>query len=142
MGQTNQFGKLVHHVVIALQKDLLQEFLQMWEELKDGKIKGQMRGQEILIDKVLIHEQLGISKEGVVNVANATFDEAKVVLRKIASPHAFVENEQCNVVHVKEEFHVRFVTILQMIYQRERLAYFNNKITITFDLVNKGQLVN
>jgi hypothetical protein len=142
MGQTNQFGKLVHHVVIALQKDLLQEFLQMWEELKDGKVQGQMRGQEILIDKVLIHEQLGISKEGVVNVANATFDEANVVLRKIASPHAFVENEQCNVVRVKEEFHVRFVTILQMIYQRERLAYFNNKITITFDLVNKGQLVN
>jgi hypothetical protein len=142
MGQTNQFGKLVHHVVIALQKDLLQEFLQMWEELKDGRIQGQMRGQEILIDKVLIHEQLGISKEGVVNVANATFDEAKVALRKIASPHAFVENEQCNVVRMKEEFHVRFVTILQMIYQRERLAYFNNKITITFDLVNKGQLVN
>jgi hypothetical protein len=31
-------------------------------------------GQEILIDRVLIHEQLGISKEGVVDVANATFE--------------------------------------------------------------------
>jgi hypothetical protein len=71
-----------------------------------------MCGQEILIDNVFLHEQLGISKEGVKNVANATFDEAKVALRKIASPHAFVENEQWSVVHMKEEFHERFVTIL------------------------------
>jgi hypothetical protein len=43
---------------------------------------------------------------------------------------------------MKEEFHARFVAILQIIYQRERLAYFNNWIAITFDLVNKGQHVN
>jgi hypothetical protein len=29
---------------------LLQDFLQTWEELKDGRIQGQVRGQEILID--------------------------------------------------------------------------------------------
>jgi hypothetical protein len=39
-----------------------------------------------------IHEQFGISK-GVVDVGNATFDEAKTTLKKIACPHAFVENE-------------------------------------------------
>jgi len=33
-----------------------------------------VHGQEILIDQVFIHEQFGISK-GVVDVANATFDE-------------------------------------------------------------------
>jgi hypothetical protein len=36
-----------------------------------------MHGQEILINQILIHEQLGISKEGAIDVANATFDEAK-----------------------------------------------------------------
>ncbi len=69
-----------------------------------------------MIDHVLIHEQLGISKEGVVDVANATFDEAKTTLKKIASPHAFMENEQWSVVCMKEEFHARFATILQIIY--------------------------
>ncbi len=70
-----------------------------------------------MIDQVLIHEQFGISKEDVINASNATFDEGKIGLKKIASSHAFVENEQWSVVHMKEEFHVRFVTILQIIYQ-------------------------
>ncbi len=52
-----------------------------------------MHGQEILIVRVLIHEQLGISKEGAIDVTNATFEEVKITLRKIAIPHAFVENE-------------------------------------------------
>jgi hypothetical protein len=43
--------------------------------------------------QVFIHEQLGNSKEGVVDVINATFDEAKSALKKIVGPHAFVENE-------------------------------------------------
>jgi hypothetical protein len=43
---------------------------------------------------------------------------------------------------MKEEFHARFATILQILNKRERLSYFNNQIAITFDLTNKGQLVN
>jgi hypothetical protein len=38
-----------------------------------------VHGQEILIDQVFIHEQLGFSKEVVVDVTNATFDEAKLL---------------------------------------------------------------
>jgi hypothetical protein len=49
-------------------------------------------------------------------------------LKKIAGPHAFVENEQWNIVPMKEEFHARFATILQILYQREWLAYFSNRI--------------
>jgi len=37
-----------------------------------------VRGQEILIDQIFIHEQPRISKEGVVDVVNATFDEVKI----------------------------------------------------------------
>jgi hypothetical protein len=59
-----------------------------------------------------IHEQLGISKEGTLDVANATFDEVKTTLMRITSPHVFVENEQWNVVCMKEEFHAIFVAIL------------------------------
>ncbi len=93
-------------------EDLLRNFLWTWEATEDGKIQGQARGQEILIDHVLIHEQLGISKEGAINGINATFDEAKTTLKKIVGPHAFVKNEQCNVVCTKEEFHAQFVVIL------------------------------
>jgi hypothetical protein len=46
----------------------------------------------------------------------------KIVLRKIVGPHVFVENQQWNVVHMKEEFHARFVAILQIVYQQERVA--------------------
>ncbi len=87
-----------------------------------------MHGQEIFINQLLIHEQLEISKEGAIN---ATFDEAKTTLKKIASPHAFIENEQCSVARMKEEFHAKFVAILQILYQKEQLAYFNNKIAKT-----------
>jgi hypothetical protein len=43
---------------------------------------------------------------------------------------------------MKEEFHAGFGAILQILYQRERLACFNNRIAITFDLANKEQFVN
>jgi hypothetical protein len=72
---------------------MLKDFFKTLEKLEDGRIQGQVCGQEILIDQVLIHEQFGISKERVINVANATFDEAKTTLKKIVGPHAFVENE-------------------------------------------------
>jgi hypothetical protein len=75
-------------------------------------IQGQVSGQEIFIDQVLIHEQLGISKEGTIDATNATFEEAKTTLKRIANPYAFVENEQWSVIHMKEEFHARFAPIL------------------------------
>ncbi len=61
---------------------------------------------------MFIHEQLGISKEGTIDIINATFEEAKTALKRITSPHALVENEQWNVVRMKEDFHVRFAAIL------------------------------
>ncbi len=61
--------------------------------MEDGRILMWVRGQEIFIDQVLIHEQLGISKEGTIDVVNATFEEAKTTFKRITSPHAFVENE-------------------------------------------------
>ncbi len=76
----------------------------------------------------------------IIDATNATFEEAKTALKRIVGPHA--KNEHWNVVCMKEEFHARFATILQIIYQRKRLVYFNNQIVITIDLANRGQLVN
>ncbi len=105
---------------------LLQDFLRTWEEIEDGQVRAQVCGQKILIDHILIHNQLGISSERVVDVANATFQKVKTTLRKIIGPHAFVENGQWSVIHMKEEFHIRLAAILQIIYQQEKLTYCSN----------------
>jgi hypothetical protein len=34
-----------------------------------------------------------MSKEGAIDVANATFEEAKTALKRIVGPHVFVDNE-------------------------------------------------
>jgi hypothetical protein len=43
---------------------------------------------------------------------------------------------ECN-SHEKKNY-AKFITILQIIYQQERLTYFNNMIAITFGLANGG----
>jgi hypothetical protein len=43
---------------------------------------------------------------------------------------------------MKEEYHTRFVIIIQIIYQRERLVYFNNHIAIILNLANKRKKIN
>ncbi len=49
--------------------------------MEDGRIQGWVRGQNFFIYQVFIHEQLGISKEKVVDTANATFDEVKTLVK-------------------------------------------------------------
>ncbi len=66
-----------------------------------------------MIDQILIHEQVGISKERTINT-NSTFDEAKIALKKITCPYVFVENEQWSVVCMKEDF-MRNLQPLQII---------------------------
>jgi hypothetical protein len=61
--------------------------------MEDRRILRRVCGQEIFIDQILIHEQLGISKEGVIDVANAIFEEAKSAFKRIAGQHFFVDNE-------------------------------------------------
>jgi len=41
---------------------------------------------------------------------------------------------------MKEEYHARFVTILQIIYKQERLAYFSNLFAIILNLEKKGKI--
>jgi hypothetical protein len=43
---------------------------------------------------------------------------------------------------MKEEYHAKFMTILQIIYKQKRLTYFSNWIAIIVNLTNKGKKVN
>jgi hypothetical protein len=87
------FGRAARPAMDNANKRPITNFLQTWEATKDGRILGQVRDQEIFIDQVLIHEQLGISKKGAIDVTNATFDEAKTAFKRIENSHAFVKNE-------------------------------------------------
>ncbi len=75
-----------------------------------------------------------------VDVANALVKETQVILKNIVGPD--VNKQQRGVIWVKEEYHAKFATILQIIYQQERLIYFSNHIDITLNLANKGKKIN
>ncbi len=87
-------------------------------------------------------KQFGVSIEGVMDATNALVKETQVALKNIVKPDVFVNKEQWSIIRMKEEFHARFATILQIIYLHERLTYFNNRIAITFNLANKGKKIN
>jgi hypothetical protein len=65
-----------------------------------------------------------------------------VALKNIIGLDAFVNNEQWSIIEMKEKYHARFATILQIIYQHEKLTYFSNHIAITFNLAKKGKKIN
>jgi hypothetical protein len=65
-----------------------------------------------------------------VDATNTIIQELKIVFKRIMNPDVFVENEQWSVICMKEDFRPRFATILQIIYQREQVGYFNNLIAL------------
>ncbi len=89
---------------------------------------------------MLIIQQFGINDKRVVDVANALVKETQVILKNIVRPD--VNKQERGVIWMKEEYHAKFTTILQIIYQQERLVYFSNHIDITLNLANKGKNIN
>jgi len=51
-----------------------------------------------------------------VDTTNALVEEAQVALKNIVGPNAFINKEQWNIIQMKEKYHARFTTILQIIY--------------------------
>jgi hypothetical protein len=91
---------------------------------------------------MLTGQQFGINVEGAIDVTNTLVKKAQFALKDIARLDVFVNKEQWSAIRMKEKYHVGFVTILQIIYQRKRLVYFNNHITITLNLANKEKKIN
>jgi len=118
----------------------LEEFLHTQESTKDGHITTLVCGEKITIDQALIIQQFGNCVERMIDVTNALVKKAQVSFKNIVGQDAFINKEQWSIIRMKEEYHTKFVTILQIIYQWERLAYFNNRFTITLNLANKGKI--
>jgi hypothetical protein len=121
---------------------MLEEFLHTLESTKDGCIRAIVFSEKITINQMLIVQQFGVSFEGVVDTTNAFVKEAQVTLKNIVGLDAFVNKKQWSVIRMKEEYQAKFVAILQIIYHQERLAYFTNRIAITFNLANKRKKIN
>ncbi len=129
-------------IQLVPQRDMLEEFLHTQEFIEDGRIKAIICDEKITIDQTLITQQLGVSVEGVVDVMNALVKEAQVALNNIVGLDAFINKKNWNIIQMKKEYHTILVTIMQIIYQQERLAYFNNHVAIIFNLANKGKNIN
>ncbi len=67
-----------------------------------------------------------IHSEGAIEATNALVEDVEKALKKVLGPNLFMEKEQWNVVHMKEELPFLFVAILQIIYQVKKVTYCSN----------------
>jgi len=59
----------------------------------------------------------GVNVGGTIIAMNTLVKDAQVVLINIVGLDAIVKKKQWNIIQMKEEYHAKFVTILQIIYQ-------------------------
>jgi hypothetical protein len=102
----------------------LEEFLHTQESTEDGHITTIVCGEKITIDQALIIQQFGNCVERMIDVTNALVKKAQVYLKNIVGLDAFINKEQWSIIRMKEEYHTRFVTILQIIYQWGKVSLF------------------
>jgi hypothetical protein len=137
MGQMSWFGRYVQPIVNCAKRGHVARFF--------ANLGRDWRWKNIRISSWSRNSNwLGIYSQSTwhfewrnVDVVNAIIKKQKPLWERLQVHHAFVENELWSVVCMKENFHARFITILQIIYQQERSSYFSNQIIITFDLANK-----
>jgi hypothetical protein len=61
-----------------------------------------------------------------VDVTNALVKEAHVAFKNIIELGTFVNKEQWSMIWMKKIYYAKFIMIMWIIYQWERLAYFSN----------------
>jgi hypothetical protein len=140
MGREGRFGRFVCYALDYAMRRLLEEFMCTWESTKDGRIQVKVCGEEIIINQAIIVKQFGVNAKRVIDALNVLVKETQIALKNIVGLDVFVEKDQWSVIHMKEEFHAKFATILYIIYQWKKLVYFNNKIAISFNLENQSKM--
>jgi hypothetical protein len=93
----------------------LEEFLHTQESTEDGHTTTLVCGEKITNDQALIIQQFGNRVERMIDVTNALVKKAQVSLQNIVGLDAFINKKQWNIIRMKEEYHTKFVTILQII---------------------------
>jgi hypothetical protein len=71
----------------------LNLLLHIWESIDDGCIQVVVCGEKIAIDQLLIVQEIGVSVEGAVDVANVFVKEAQIVFKNIVGLDAFANKE-------------------------------------------------
>lgn len=66
----------------------------------------------------------------------------KVMLQSIVLPMVYINVEQWNVSNMKPHYDVRFLVLIQMFYQRDKVCYFSNMNVISMMMVDKGKSID
>jgi hypothetical protein len=102
MGIRSKFGGIFDISWTIPKGDMLKKKIELGRKFEMGEFKHRFKGKKTIIDHVPIHQTLGILTLG---RNNKLLKDVQIILKRTISPNPFMENEQWNVVCMKEEFH-------------------------------------
>ncbi len=112
-------------------QELLEQFLDTWEQTKDRWIKAKVQSRSIVIEENVISEMFRISNVGKVEPPTTAFQIANNYMNNIASSGGYRSREGWIVSRMKKPYAERYAAILQVVYLRRWHTYFSNKTAVT-----------
>lgn len=100
-----------------------------------------MGEKNVAIDKHLIVDVFKIS-EKCWKKQEVDKQIGKTMLQCIALLVAYVNIEQWSVSKMKQHYDICLPTLIQIIYQKDKVYYFNNIIAISIMITMKGKIVD
>jgi len=122
---------LFHVKWASPRQELLEQFLDTWEQTKDGWIKAKVQSPSIVIHENVSSEVFHIPNVGKVELPNTAFQIANNYMNNIASSGGYCSREGWVVSWMKKPYAKRYAAILQVVYLRRLHTYFSNKTTVT-----------
>jgi hypothetical protein len=113
-------------------------------DFEHNKIKVVLGEKQKIIDKHVVVEVLKICHIGETKANQSEMSNAKVTLVDITDrvPNTYNTNEAWFVKKMRLKYANRIVAILPIIYQKDKVKYFNNKSTMMIFIVDRGKSVN
>jgi hypothetical protein len=112
-------------------QELLEQFLDTWEQTKDRWIKAKVQSRSIVIEENVISEMFRISNVGKVEPPTTAFQIANNYMNNIASSGGYCNREGWIVSWMKKPYAEWYAAILQVVYLRRWHTYFSNKTAVT-----------
>jgi hypothetical protein len=124
MGKEGRFGKPICYTLDHAMKGLVGRVFMYLGVHKGWKNPSQGMWWKSYNQSIVNSEAISVNTKEVIDVANTLVREMQIALKNIARPNAFVEKEQSNIICMKEDFHAKFVAILQIILLMGKASLF------------------
>ncbi|CAK9257961.1 unnamed protein product [Sphagnum jensenii] len=118
-------------IEMDISDELLEQFLDTWEQTKDRWIKAKVQSRSIVIDENVISEMFHISNVGKVEPPTTAFQIANNYMNNRASSGGYCSREGWIVSWMKKPYAEQYAAILQVVYLRRWHTYFSNKTAVT-----------